>query len=159
MEISNIMVLNARPGVIKNIPLHSLLFRQCPSARERVDIVFQLIIDYIYGENEEGALESLGLLWPSILETTVLGSDGLRPFTAIKGKEAATLYSLDLSKEGAAKLDAALLMYAKHLDDLILRTFAWLKSGLKVPEAFIESASKEMIRATHIMSDSKSSGD
>lgn len=160
MEMNNIMVLNARPGVIKNIPLYSLLFKQCPSAQKRIEAISQLIIDYIYGENEAGAIDVLSLLWPSILESTILGGpDGLRLFTVMEEKDTHTLYSLDLSKKGTVKLDEALLMYTKHLDDLILRTFAWLKPGLKVPEVFIESASKEMLRAAHIMSDSKSSGD
>jgi hypothetical protein len=158
MEMNNIMVLNQRPVVVKNIPLYSLLFKQCPSAQKRVEAISQLILDYIYGENEAGALEVLSLLWPSILEMTVLGADSLRLFTVMEGKDAHTLYSLDLNKKGAVKLDEALLAYAKCLDDLVLKTFAWLKPGIRVPEEFIESASKEMARAAHIMSDPKASG-
>jgi len=155
MEMNNIMVLNERPVVVQNIPLYSLLFKQCPSAEKRVEAICQLIIDYIYGKNEKGALESLELLWPSILESTVLeGLGGLRLFVK-EGKDAQILYSLDLSKTGAAQLDTALLQYATRLDNLITTTFAWLKSGLLVPEQFIEVASKELARAAHIMSDPK----
>ena len=99
------------------------------------------------------------LLWPSILESTVLeGPDGLRLFVK-EGENAQILYHLDLSKADATKLDVALISYAKCLDNLILTTFAWLKPGLLVPEQFIEVASKELARAAHVMSDPKVSAE
>jgi len=159
MEMSNIMVLRKRPELVKNIPLYALLFKQCGTAEKRSDAIEQLIIDYIYGDNESGALELLQLLWPSILEATLLeGPEGLRFFAVTEGKDACLLYSLDLSKSGAPKLDKALFKYAERLDRLVLTTFVWLKPGIRVPEEFIEYASNEIVRAAHIMSDPKTSG-
>ena len=135
MEMSNIMVLNARPELVKNVLLYSLLFKQCGTAEGRSDIIQQLILDHIHGDNEPGALSSCLLLWPSILESTLLeGPEGIHYFIDREGKDACLLYDVDLKESGASKLDAALVEYAKRLDQLIMATFIWLKPGIRCPK-------------------------
>ena len=160
MEMSNILVLDKNPELVKNVLLRSLLFKQCQTKEQRLCAIEELILDYIRSDNEVEAMKIFHLMWPCILEMTLLeDSDPTRYFKIKQGKEAFQLYSVDLSKTGAASLDDALIRYARRLDYLILSTFTRLKHGARVPEEFIELASKELARATHIMSNPNDSSD
>lgn len=161
MEMNNIMVLDKMPELVKNVPLYTLLFKHCETAERRVNVIIQLIIDYIYHSNEEGAIEALRLLWPSILELVLFWKPGGLIFADkyFPNNRDYTYYNLDLSTEDTLMLDDALFKYARTLDQLILTTLAYLKPGIQVPEQFIESASKELARVAHITSDPKVSGE
>jgi len=160
MEMSNILTLDNRLEIRKNIPLFTLLFKQCGTNEKRQDALEQLVLDYIVGQNEAGAMEILPLLWPNLLEGILLKDlEGVTLNCVKEGKDTFTLYSVKLSKVGATRLDEALVKYSKRLDYLVLNTFTRLKTGDPVPETFFEYASREKLRAGHLMSDTNHSAE